>query len=194
MIRSTTLIAALCAALVLASCGKDEGSPIPAKRATRLESLLKQVQRQSDAGSCTTLLDQTIPALEQQASALPNSVGSDTRTTIQDGIAHLRGLAETDCNNRQQNELPTTTQSTPSTSTDTTPSTSTDTTPSTSTDTTPSTSTDTTPSTDTNPSTETTPPVTPPGNGGQTPGQGAGGTPPGKKNDPGAKTGGAVTP
>jgi hypothetical protein len=186
MIRFTTLIAALCAALVLASCGKDEGSPIPAKRATRLENLLKQVQRQSDAGSCTTLLDQTIPALEQQANALPNSVGSDTRTTIQDGIAHLRGLAETDCNNRQQNELPTTTQSTPSTSTDTTPSTSTDTTPSTSTDTTPSTST--TPSTDTTP-------TTPPGNGGQTPGQGAGGTPPGKtkKNkDGGAKAGGAT--
>ena len=100
MNRTTTAIAAICAALLLASCGKNEGDPIPAKRADRLESLLKTVQRQSDAGSCTTLLKQTIPALEQQANALPSKVGEDTRTTIEDGVSHLRTLAETDCANK----------------------------------------------------------------------------------------------
>jgi hypothetical protein len=184
MNRTTTLIAAICAALALASCGKDEGSPIPAKRAATLERLLQQVQRQSDAGSCTTLLDTTIPALEAQAKRLPSKVGSDTRTTIQDGIAHLRDLAETDCTNKQQQELPTTSNST-ETTTESTPST-TDSTESTTTDKTQSTDTNTTPSTDTAPSTDTTPSTpTPPGNGGTpTPGQGKVKKP---KNDGGEK-------
>ena len=70
MKRTTQAIAAVCAALVLASCGKDEGDPIPAKQAARLNALLEQVQRQSDAGSCNTLLKTTIPALEQRANEL----------------------------------------------------------------------------------------------------------------------------
>jgi hypothetical protein len=175
MMRTTQAIAAICAVLVLASCGKDEGEPIPESRATRLESLLQQVQRQSDNGSCVTLLKTTIPALEAQAERLPSSVGSDTQETITDGVAHLRDLAETDCAEQQQDELPTTTEST-----DTEPSTTEETTPSTeSTDTEPSTSTETTPPETTTPETttpETTPPDTPPdnppGNGGTPPGQG----------------------
>jgi hypothetical protein len=174
MKRTTQAIAVVCAALMLASCGKDEGEPISQKRADRLDSLLQQVQRQSDAGSCTTLLDTTIPALEKQADALPESVGSDTKETITDGVAHLRDLAETDCADKQQNDLTDTTESTttsePSTTTTTTQeSTTTDTSPSTSTDTSPSTSTDTSPSTDT------TPPDNPDTGNGGTPSPGAGG-------------------
>ena len=189
MMRTTQLVAAVCAALVLASCGKDEGKPIPERSATRLEALLQQVQRQSDAGSCNTLLKTTIPALEDRARDLPDSVGTDTQETITDGIAHLRDLAENDCAEKQQNELPDTTESTttsePSTTTTTTEESTTtettDTEPSTSTDTTPSTSTDTTPST----STDTTPP--------DNPDTGDGGTPPGtspKQNKKGGKKGG----
>ena len=172
MKRTTQAIAAVCAVLVLASCGKDEGEPIPSKQAQRLESLLQQVQRQSDAGSCTTLLEQTIPALEDRANALPASVGSDTQETIDDGVAHLRDLAETDCAEKQQEELPDTSESTttsePSTTTTTTEE-STTTERSTSTDTTPSTSTDTPPSTDT------TPPDNPDTGNGGTPPPGVGG-------------------
>src|SRR4051812_7941766 len=62
MIRLTTTVAALCAALALASCGKDEGT-LSQKRADRLDALLQQVQRQSDNGACNTLLDTTIPKL-----------------------------------------------------------------------------------------------------------------------------------
>ena len=177
MTRTTQAIAAICAALVLASCGGDDGEPIPERRAATLERLLQQVQRQSDAGSCTTLIDTTIPRLENEAERLPESVGSDTQETITDGIAHLRDLAETDCAEQEQEELPDTTESTttsdPTTET-TEPTTTTETEPSTSTDTTPSTTTDTTPPD--NP--DTTPPEEP-GNGGSPadPGGGAGGTP-----------------
>jgi len=173
MKRTTQAIAVIFAALVLASCGKDEGEPISQKRADRLDSLLQQVQRQSDAGSCTTLLDATIPALEKQADALPESVGSDTKETITDGVAHLRDLAETDCAEKQQEELPTTDESTtttePSTTTTTTEESTTTTEPSTSTDTTPSTSTDTAPPPDT------TPPDNPDTGNGGTPPPGVGG-------------------
>ena len=169
MIRTTQAIAAVCAALALASCGKDEGEPIPAGQAARLDKLLDQVNRQSDAGNCVTLLKTTIPALERRAEQLPDDVGSDTKETITDGVAHLRDLAETDCAEKQQEELPDTTtdESTTSESTVTEPSTSesTDSTTTHSTETEPSTSTESTPSTDT----------TPPGN----PDTGNGGTPPG---------------
>ena len=120
MKRTTQVIAAVCAALALASCGGDDGEPISQKRADRLDSLLQQVQRQSDAGSCTTLLEATIPALEKQADALPESVGGDTKETITDGVAHLRDLAETDCAEKQQEELPTTDESTTTTEPSTT--------------------------------------------------------------------------
>jgi hypothetical protein len=184
MKRTTQAIAAVCAALALASCGGDDGEPISQKRAGRLDSLLQQVQRQSDAGSCTTLLEATIPALEKQADALPESVGGDTKETITDGVAHLRDLAETDCAEKQQEELPTTDESTtttePSTTTTTREESTTTTEPSTSTDTTPSTSTNTTPPPDTSP-----PDNPDTGNGGTPPpgvGGVGGGTPKGNGN------------
>jgi hypothetical protein len=173
MMRKTkALTAALIAALSLAACGKDEGSPIPAQRAAKLEKLLQQVQAQVDAGSCRTLRDATIPRLESEAARLPRSVGSDVRATIDDGIAHLRQLVDDDCNSRQQ---PTTTESTTTSESTTTPSTTSETTtPPTTTDTTTET---TTPPTTTDTTTETTPPptTTPPTT--TTPGAAVGGTP-----------------
>jgi len=181
MNRATQAVAAVCAALALASCGKDEGNPIPERRAAALDRLLQQVQRQSDAGSCNTLLDATIPRLEKEAGRLPSSVGSDTRETIQDGVAHLRDLAETDCTEQQKDELPDTSESTESETTTSEPST----TESTKTDesTTDESTTESTPSTDTSPSTETSPPDT--GQGGTpAPNPGNGGTPPGQEKKP----------
>jgi cell division protein FtsN len=184
--RATTAAAALLAAIALGACGKDSGKPIPAKQASRLVTLLDVAARQADAGSCGTLLRDTIPSLERRARQLPTSVGADTRETINDGVAHLAQLATDQCNNKQQQQLPTTTQST-STSTPSTTTTDT-TTSSTTTDTTPTT-TDTTPTTtDTTPTTTDTTPTTPGNNGGTPPGAqpGAGGavTPPGQKPTP----------
>jgi hypothetical protein len=179
MMRTTQLVAAICAALALTSCGGDDGDPIPARQAVQLERLLQQIQRQSDAGACTTLLETTIPALEQRADGLPDSVGSDTRETITDGIAHLRDLAETDCTEEQQPEQTTTEETTPET---TTPEETTETTTPEET----TTEEETTPPETT--TEETTPETTTPeegqpgeeGNGGTPPGQ-SGGTPPGQE-------------
>ena len=179
MMRTTQAIAAVCAALVLASCGGDDGEPIPADNAATLERLLEQVQRQSDAAACTTLIDATIPRLEDEAGQIPDSVSSDTRETIDDGIAHLRDLAETDCTEKQQEELPTTEETTtPETTAPETTTTTTTTEPET---------TDTTKPEETTPPDETTPPETtppdtppdnPPGNGGTGAPGGVGGVSP----------------
>ena len=180
MTRVATAIAALCVVLLLPACGQDDGEPISQRRADRLESLLQRVQRQTDAGACTTLLDTTIPTLEREANRLPEGVGDDTRATIEDGVAHLRDLAETDCAQQQRDEPPETTETTEPTTETTEPPT-TETTP------TEPTTTETTEPEET--TTETTPPDEGPGpeidpgtgNGGTPPGQG--GTPPGQEKD-----------
>jgi hypothetical protein len=172
MTRTATAAAALMAALALAACGKDSGDPIPAKQAQALLRGLDTAQRQADSGtSCGTLLNTTIPALEDRATGIRKTVGSDTRETIRDGIAHLRQLATEQCNQKQQEQLPATSDTT--TSETTTSDTTTSETTTQTTDTTTDTSTETTPPTTetTPPTTETTPPPTTPGpNGGTPPG------------------------
>jgi hypothetical protein len=171
MIRATTLTAGLLAALALGACGKDTGEPIPAGKATALIRGLDTAKRQAEQGSCGTLLRTTIPVLDRRARDLPSSVGSDTRTTIQDGIAHLRELATQQCNQqKQQQQQPTTTTSDTTTSGTSTETTTTDTT---TTDTS-ATTTDTTTQTTTTDTTVPPPTTTPPANGGTPPGaQGA---------------------
>jgi hypothetical protein len=167
MTRATTLLAAALASLALGACGKDEGQPIPTGRADALIRGLDTAKRQAENGSCGTLLKTTIPALDQRARDLPSSVGSDTRTTIQDGIAHLQELATDECNRKQQDQLPTTSDTTTSeTTTSETTTSETTTSDTTTTDTTP---TDTT-TTDTTPTDTTPPTTTPPNNGGTPPG------------------------
>jgi hypothetical protein len=170
MIRATTLTAGLLAALALGACGKDTGEPIPAGKATALIRGLDTAKRQAEQGSCGTLLRTTIPVLDRRARDLPSSVGSDTRTTIQDGIAHLRELATQQCNQQKQQQQPTTTTSDTTTSGTSTETTTTDTT---TTDTS-ATTTDTTTQTTTTDTTVPPPTTTPPANGGTPPGaQGA---------------------
>jgi septal ring factor EnvC (AmiA/AmiB activator) len=164
-------VAVLAAALSLGACGKDEGDPIPAGQAQALIRGLDTAQRQADNGACSTLLNTTIPALEKRAQRLKSTVGSDVRTTIQDGVAQLRQLATDQCTAKQQQQQPTTSDTTTSetTTSETTTSdtTTTDTTTSdTTTDTAP-------PPTDTG-TTTTVPPPTVPGNGGTPPAQGNG--------------------
>jgi hypothetical protein len=163
MIRATTLTAALLAALALGACGKDDGDPIPASQANALIRGLDTAKRQAEQGSCGTLLRTTLPALEQRAQRLKSTVGSDTRTTIQDGIAHLRELATDQCNQQQEQQLPTTSETTTSETTTSEPTTTTTEPPTTDTTTTEP------PTTDTQ-TTTTAPPTTPPNNGGTPPG------------------------
>jgi hypothetical protein len=165
MIRAMTLTAALLAALALGACGKDEGDPIPAGNAEALIRGLETAERQAEQGNCVTLRETTIPVLAQRARKLPSSVGSDTRTTIEDGIAHLQELATDQCNRKQEQQPETTSETT-------TPSTTTEETTTEETTTSDTTTTETTPTEPTAPPT-TTPPTTtaPPDNGGTPPGQ-----------------------
>jgi hypothetical protein len=165
---ATLLVATL--GLPLAACGRDEGEPIPANDADALIRVLNTAKRQSDAGSCQTLLRDTIPSLHKRADDLPSSVGADVRETISDGIDRLQDLSEEQC---APEEEPQTTEETTETTEPTTTSETTTTEPTTTTE---ETTTETTPP-DTN--TETTPPdtgtttTTPP----QTIDPGDGGTP-----------------
>jgi septal ring factor EnvC (AmiA/AmiB activator) len=189
MTRATQVLAVVGAALALSACGKS-GDPIPAAQADRLTSLLDTVQRQADRGSCRTLLNDTIPSLERRAKALPSTVDSNTRTTVGDGIAHLRQLASDQCNRqRQQTTTSSTTQSTSTSTPSTTESTQS------TTQSTPSTTQLTTDTTPTNTQTQSTPTTTPstptttPSNGGQSPS--VTGTTPQPKAGSGAPSGGS---
>ena len=184
MMRFPTALAAALAGLTLASCGGDDGEPIPSGRAERLEKLLQQAERQSADGRCGELHD-TAADLQREARRLPDRVSADTRETIEDGAAHLRDLASTDCREREPEKQDTTTDDT--TTEDTVPTT----TPPPTTPTTAPPTTETQPPT-TEPTTpeETTPTVPPtdPGGSGPDPnpdpdpgGGGNGGTPPGQE-------------
>jgi hypothetical protein len=177
MKRITTVIATPLAALVLASCGGDDGEPIPSRDASQLESLLQAVQRQSDAGACDQLQDTTLPRLQREARRLPDSVSADTRETIEDGVAHLRDLAQEDCADQRDDQDQTTTTDETTAPTTTAPPTTTETTPDTTTTEDPTT-TETQPPPDPTTPPEMTPPpdtTSPPDN----PSNGTGGTPPG---------------
>jgi hypothetical protein len=149
--RVPLIAGALAAAALAAGCGDDEGRQIPRDEARALISRLQEADRRlsQDPPVCGDLAEDTIPALEQQAAALPDDVDSDVRQTLEDGIAHLRDQIEAECAERREQEEDTTetTDTTDETTTETTetapPTTeTTETAPPTDTDTTP---TDTTP-------------------------------------------------
>ena len=189
MRRTPTALAALIAGLVLASCGGDDGEPIPSRDASQLEGLLQDVDRQAEAGACNQLTETTLPRLLREARRLPNSVSADTRETIEDGVAHLRDLAEEDCAQDRQDEQDTTATEETTQPETTAPTTTTETTPETTTTEDPTTTEETTTPPETTPPTETVPPDSPGngnGNGGalpDNPGNGNGGTPPGQEKN-----------
>ena len=157
------LAAALVAAIaaIATGCGDEEGAQIPRDDARQIVSRLQEADRRlsQDPPVCGDLSEDTIPALEQRVASLPDDVDKDVRSTLDDGIAHLRDLIEAECAQRKQQPDTETTDTTDTT--DTTTDTTTETTPPT-TDTTETTP----PTTETQPTTPTTP-----DSGGQSPGQ-----------------------
>jgi hypothetical protein len=160
------LAAAFVAAIaaIATGCGDKEGAQIPRNDARQIVSRLQEADRRlsQEPPVCGDLSQDTIPALEQQVASLPDDVDKDIRSTLDDGIAHLRDLIETECAQRKQQPDTETTDTTDTT--DTTTDTTTETTPPT-TDTTETTP----PTTETQPTTPTTP--TTPDSGGQSPGE-----------------------
>ena len=157
-------------ALALAGCGKDKqaGPQIPRADAAALINRLQEAERRSEPLRCNDLRKDTVPALERQLQALPDNIDADVRSTLEDGIAHLRELVDQECENAQP-DTPTDTTPTTPTETQTTPApTQTQTTPPKTTPA-PTTPTPTTPA-----------PETPGGGGTPAPDQGTGAIGPGK--------------
>jgi hypothetical protein len=112
-------------ALVVAGCGDDKkGGPIPGPQAIRLNALLTQTQQRMDAGNaCEDVHNEDLPQLEATVNRLPGSVDHDTRTTLKDGVRHLRTLVNQECGQIRAEKQKTQTETTPTetTPTETTP-------------------------------------------------------------------------
>ncbi len=163
----TLLIAAVGGALaVLSGCGDDdEGAPIPAANAQELDRLLDQVNDRIEArNACGDIREESLPALQTQLDQLPSDLDSNTRQTLEDGVAHLEDLVDEQCGEIQRDKERDRTESDTTETTTTVP---TDTTTDTQTDTT---TTDTQTDTDTQTEPPTEPPTVPQG-GGISPGE-----------------------
>lgn len=170
-LRTTAaVVTAAALALPVAGCGEDK-KQIPRGDARRLEAVLKTVQRQTDAKSCRAV-EQTQASLERRVEALPSGVDGDVRSSLRDGVAHLRELVAGECTQakKPKTESTETTTTEPTTTTESNTDTSTDTTTDTTTETNPDTNTDTTPQT-TPDNGNTTPEGPPSGGAGVPPGQ-----------------------
>ncbi len=124
---------------LVAGCGSSKPGPqIPASQAANLISRLQEAERRANpaANACLDLLHNTVPALQQQLTQLPQNLDSNVRTTLTDGINRLQQLAQQQCSSQQQQTTTNTTPTTTPSTTETTPSTAqTQTPPSTSTQT-----------------------------------------------------------
>jgi hypothetical protein len=160
-------------AIAIAGCGGGDKRTIPHDDAAKLNHYLR-VARDSagNPDKCDTL-QSAVRRAKAQVDALPSSVDSDTRQSLDNGVANLADRARQDCANVQTTDTTPTTPTTPTVAPPTTT-------------TAPPTNTE--PNTDTAPTTPTTPPTdTTPTSNTQTqppdqtvPGQGNGGIPPGQ--------------
>jgi hypothetical protein len=124
--RATALCALL--ALVFAGCGGGgDEKTIPRDEAARLVELLQEAQvAAGDQDRCDRLL-QLVPRIQAEVGDLPDSVDSDTRETLTDGVAQLADHAREECQDTETTETaPTTTTETetvppPTTETETEP-------------------------------------------------------------------------
>jgi hypothetical protein len=180
----TALVAA---ALLMAGCGSDEeGAPIPAASAQALQRQLDSIEGRIDngtVGACRDITGGAQPntdAVQNIIDSLPKNVDADVKHALQESFDHLFSLTDNQCDELEQKQTPTETNTTPTeTETNTTPTeTETNTTP---------TETETTPT-----QTETAPPSdTTPGNQGNGNGNGGGN---GNGNGNGGAGGGAAAP
>ena len=117
--RRWLLAPVACAAcLWLAGCaGSGRPEPIPADDAAFLIGQIEEVEQRVAAGACDGLRRGTFVRLDRAVGRLPEDVDGDVRQALVDGVDHLEGLAEDECEaNRPQepvDEAPDTTTTTP---------------------------------------------------------------------------------
>jgi hypothetical protein len=110
-------LAACGVALAVGGCGSDEeeGNPIPADTAGRLQQRLEVVEAQFEhgGGACNDILDETFPVIEQDLRSLPEDVDPDVRRALEDSFVRLRELIGSDCDEERGEETtPTETETT----------------------------------------------------------------------------------
>jgi hypothetical protein len=172
-----TFAALFCGALlVLPGCGSSsKGDPIPAAQSDRLIQNIQAADQYSSDGRCARAHTKVRDA-RFVLSQVPQSVDSDVRQGIADGLSHLDSLISSECSQQQPSTQTQTTQTESQTTTSETQTTPTETTQ-TNTQTTPTqtTLTGTSPTTTTETQTGTSTGTTT-GNGGTPPGQANGAT------------------
>jgi hypothetical protein len=104
----TTLILALAAGLA-AGCGSDdeqEGDPIPRQAADDLESRLAEVERRMNArgGACADIQNDTLPAVNSIVASLPENVDADVRDSLEQSFQRLFDLTEEQCDEQKGQE------------------------------------------------------------------------------------------
>ena len=100
--RQLLLAPVLAAAAIAIGCGKDEPQ-IPRDDANAIIDRLKEAKRRmnEDPPVCEDTQDDTLKALDEQVAGLPEKTDGDVKKTLEDGIAYLRDLVETQCSQPQ---------------------------------------------------------------------------------------------
>ena len=103
--RSAALLLCL-TVLGMTACGSDDpGKGLPSSTASNLLQELASVERRLDQGSvgaCEDVLEDSVPAFEEQLGALPEATDPSLRTALEDSFAKLHTLSERECDERRQ--------------------------------------------------------------------------------------------
>jgi hypothetical protein len=111
--RKGALVLALLALLVFASCGDDQGKPIPAATATALNNELNGVQARLDngsAGACKDVLEgprgPNKDRVQELIDSMPDDVDSDVRAALRDSFDNLWDLVQQQCDDLAAKQKP----------------------------------------------------------------------------------------
>jgi hypothetical protein len=107
--KRTTGFLALTACLLAAGCGSDEeGEPIPANIAGQLQTRLAEVERRFEFGNgaCADIQNDSLPAVEDLLTSIPENVDADVRQGLAEGFDRLFVLTEEQCEQTQTETEP----------------------------------------------------------------------------------------
>ena len=118
-LRLPLLVVLLALATFAAACGEEEERTglLSQTRATQIKDGLADVDEAVRDGSCTRVR-QELDGLEFQLGRLPQGTDPELRARLEEGVAHLRDIAPTECDEQQPETTP---ETTPDTIPETTP-------------------------------------------------------------------------
>jgi hypothetical protein len=90
---------AVAATIALAGCGDEEGPQIPEDQSNALRGQLQDIKRQVETGEACTV---SLSELQLQVGRLPRNLDEDVRQSVEDGVEHLTGLVNEECEQMPQ--------------------------------------------------------------------------------------------